>query len=183
MNGEPTELNELTALGTKEFISVLYERYGIKLYGYAIYKWKVDKDDAWELVYRTLYKVLDSYKNYTFENEAKFASFVFKLFINSLRNHYRDNKNRFDLIPMEGEQMQNQAEVPASDRSEHPTMTVLNEELDNLEDWQRILLLLRSDGMSYAEIARFVDKPENQLKVYYQRLKDQISKRIHERIG
>lgn len=183
MNGEPTELNELTALGTKEFISVLYERYGKKLYGYAIYKWKVDKDDAWELVYRTLYKVLDSYKNYTFENEAKFASFVFKLFINSLRNHYRDNKNRFDLIPMEGEQLQNQAEVPAPDRSEHPTMTVLNEELDNLEDWQRILLLLRSDGMSYAEIARFVDKPENQLKVYYQRLKDQLSKRIHERIG
>lgn len=183
MKGETQELLELEALGTKEFISVLYERYGKKLYGYAIYKWKVDKDDAWELVYRTLYKVLDSYKKYTFENEAKFASFVFKLFINSLRNLYRDNKNKFDLIPIDGEQLQNHPEAQVTERSEHPTMKVLNEELDNMEDWQRMLLLLRSDGMSYAEIARFVDKPENQLKVYYQRLKDQLSKRIHERIG
>ena len=31
-------------------------------------------------------------------------------------------------------------------------------------------------------IATYIDKPENQLKVYYQRLKDQISKKLNGRL-
>ena len=72
----------------------LYTKYGKKLYGYAAAKWNLDEDSAWELVYKTLYKVIDTSDKYKFENENKFCAFLFKIFINYLRNHYRDSKNK-----------------------------------------------------------------------------------------
>ena len=63
----------------KEAIALLYTKYGEKLYGYAITKWKVSDDVAWELVYKTLYKVIDSLDNYSFKDENRFVGFVFKL--------------------------------------------------------------------------------------------------------
>ena len=64
-------------------------------------------------------------------------------------------------------------------RVESTKMKALNEVLEELEDWQRMLLLMRSDGQAYSDIAKFIDKPENQLKVYYQRLKEQLAKKLN----
>src|SRR3569832_90780 len=75
-------------------IAWLYQKYGKKLFGYARLKWKLGEDDSWELVYKTLYKVLTVIDRYKFEDENKFAGFLFKIFINYLRNHYRDTKGK-----------------------------------------------------------------------------------------
>lgn len=169
-------------VGSKELLGEVYERYGKKLYSYAICTWKLDEDNAWDIIYKTLDKVVASYKNYTFESEGKFASFVFKIFINLLRNHYRANQKlpqSFSLTDNDGAVM---AEKQESGENTNPKLIALNEELEKMEDWQRMLLLMRSEGWSYADIAKYVDKPENQLKVYYQRLKEQLSKKLHERI-
>ena len=56
----------------------------------------------------------------------------------------------------------------------------LDELLDGMQDWERMLLLMRSEGRAYAEIAQYIDKPEDQLKVYYQRLKEKIAKKLNE---
>jgi RNA polymerase sigma factor (sigma-70 family) len=164
----------------QKFISVVYERYGKKLYSYAINNWKLDTDIAWDLIYKTLYKVIDSVGNYEFNSEEKFASFVFKIFINYLRNHYRDTKNEREAIQMtslEGHDHQQMEE----EKTESKQMKALNEVLMEMEDWQRMLLLMRSEGRPYSEIAKYIDKPESQLKVYYQRLKEQITKKLNER--
>ena len=50
--------------------------------------------------------------------------------------------------------------------------------MDKLEEWQRILLLMRGQDMPYNEISAFVNKPENQLKVYYARLKKQLLENV-----
>ncbi len=47
-----------------------------------------------------------------------------------------------------------------------------------MQDWERMLLLMRSEGRAYSEIATYIDKPENQLKVCYQRLKELITKQL-----
>ena len=47
-------------LNRNEFITLLYNRYGEKLYTYAIRTWALDEDAAWDLIYKTFYKVLDS---------------------------------------------------------------------------------------------------------------------------
>jgi RNA polymerase sigma factor (sigma-70 family) len=181
---EPETYKE-TASDRSRFIGELYSRYGRKLYSYAVYTWKLNEDAAWELVYKTLYKVIDSYNSYSFENEEKFASFIFKVFINYLRNHYRDSRKaaeQMPVLPIGDIEIAEREEGLLAVESANIKLKMLTEELEKMEDWQRMLLLLRSQGTSYSEIARFIDKPENQLKVYYQRLKEQISKKLNERL-
>jgi RNA polymerase sigma factor (sigma-70 family) len=169
-----------------DFLTEIYNRYGKKLYSYALKTWKVDEDAAWNLIYKTLYKVIETHGNYTFESEDKFASFVFRIFINYLRNHYRDKKQQNDPVPIDLSNSSLHAfdhgGMQVAETAPNEKLAVLNEVLDQLEDWQRMLLLMRSEGMSYSEIAGFIDKPENQLKVYYQRLKEQLTKKLHERV-
>ncbi len=172
---------ELNHLPKNDLITELYNRYGKKLYAYAINNWHLGEDDAWDLIYKTLYKVIASYRDHSFENESKFASYVFKIFINYLRNHYRDHKKDSENMntQVDTETLQNKAEPAPADNINNPKLHLLNEELDRMEDWQRMLLLMRSEGTPYAEIAKYIDKPEDQLKVYYQRLKEQISRKLN----
>jgi len=189
VKGPQKEIYEQEGLTTPEFVAQLYSRYGKKLYAYAVKNWNVTEDQAWDLVYKTLYKVIDTYKNYKFENEEKFGSFIFKVFINYLRNHYRDNKKqneRLQVAEISPVELQNRSDSrtnePGTDVVTDPRLTALTEELEKMEDWQRMLLLMRSEGRPYSEIARYVQKPEEQLKVYYQRLKESITKKMYERI-
>lgn len=175
------ETYKLEHLSKNDFLKEIYGRYGKKLYSYAICTWKLEEDDAWELTYKTLYRVFDTYKNYTFEKEEKFASFIFKIFINYLRNHYKAAKKQplsLQLSENDGANIASKEEDQQEEVS-NPKLIALNEELEKMEDWQRMLLLMRSEGWAYSEITKYIDKPENQLKVYYQRLKEQLTKKLN----
>jgi len=176
------ETYNLKELDRNGFIAVVYNRYGKKLYSYAMHSWKLDEDAAWDLIYKTIYKVTESYTGYTFESEEKFASFIFRIFINYLRNHYRDNKaeKAFEFSSMDDADLSSK-QGTEQEAAPSAKMQALNEVLDEMEDWERMLLLMRSEGMAYAEIAAYIDKPTNQLKVYYQRLKEQLQKKLNER--
>jgi RNA polymerase sigma factor (sigma-70 family) len=171
---------ELIRRKKKDGVALIYQRYGKKLFGYGINSWKLNEDEAWELIYKTLYKVVETTASYEFESEDKYASFIFKVYINYLRTHYRDKKSK--PVPVE---MNFPAEnVPSNEEPETESagMTLLKSELDKLEDWERMLLLLRSQDMPYQEIANYVNRPVEQLKVYYQRLKATIMKRMNEKL-
>jgi RNA polymerase sigma factor (sigma-70 family) len=173
---------ELISNRDKESIRVLYERYGKKLFGYALKKWKIGEDENWELVYKTLYKVIDTHASYRFADEAKFSAFVFTIFINYLRNFYRDKKN----LPVEIVELDESFEetaVPENETVASPSVNFLQSELDQLEDWERMLLLLRSQDVPYSEIAKLTGKNEDQLKVYYGRLKKKLFERLNEKIN
>jgi len=182
VNHPSPDIQQLRALSRNELVAALYRGYGRKLYSYAVMSWKLNEDAAWELVYKTIYKVADSFHNYTFETTQKLQSFLFKAFINYLRNYYRDHKHEqqqaftaMEDVDLGGMQAESPAESPASQK-----LQALNEVLETMEEWERTLLLMRSQGYAYAEIAAYVNKPENQLKVYYQRLKEQVIKKLHE---
>src|SRR5688572_27957858 len=93
-----TDTSLLLKKNKDEGISVLYNRYGKKLYTYAIRNWNLDEDQSWDIVYRTIYQVVNTIDKYEFENENKLSAFVFKIFINYLRNHYRDEKRRKEQL-------------------------------------------------------------------------------------
>lgn len=175
------ETYNLKELDRNGFITIIYNRYGKKLYSYAIHTWKLDEDAAWDLIYKTIYKVFESYGKYEFESEEKFASFIFKMFINYLRNHYRDNKHdkAFQFSAMDDVDLAAK-ETHEDGQTQNPKLIALNEVLDKMEDWERMLLLMRSEGRAYSEIGKYIDKPENQLKVYYQRLKELLTKKLNE---
>lgn len=183
MNKSQQEIPASGQLDKSTYITAVYNRYGKKLYSYAIKNWNVTEDAAWDLIYKTIYKVMDSHTNYTFETEEKFASFIFKVFINYLRNHYRDTKKdkMLEFTPMDDVDLSTKKAMDASPVT-NKKLIALNEVLDKMEDWERMLLLMRSEGKAYSEIATYIDKPENQLKVYYQRLKEQLTKKLNERL-
>ena len=164
----------------------VYNKYGRKLYGYAIAKWNVTEDEAWELVYKTIDKTIETHDRYSFESEEKFASFIFKIFINYLRNHYRDTKNkRLETVSFEEGVEYAKQDVDHLNEEEEPeslNMKLLKEELSKLEDWQRVLLLMRAQNYSYEEISEIIKKPAEQMKVYYLRYKQKILNNINDKL-
>lgn len=185
-------------------VEVIYARYGKKLYSYAVSSWRLDEDTSWEIVYETLYKAIEKIDNYEFSSEKKFGSFLFTIFCNNLRRHYRDTRKREERLSFSTFNEQN-FEASKSDpelRTERQVqeqmveasieayrgpesgsdslMQIMEACLGKMQDWERILLLLRSQDMPYGEIARYVSKPADQLKVYYQRARIKLEKLIEE---
>jgi RNA polymerase sigma factor (sigma-70 family) len=195
---------ELLRKQREKAIQVLYDRYGKKLYSYAVNSWHLDEDISWDLVYETLYKTMEKIDRYEFDSEKKFGSFLFTIFCNNLRRHYRDTKKREARLrfstfneqnfeasksdpQMETERLVQDLMVEASieafrepEAASDTLMQILSASLAKLPDWERILLLLRSQDMPYGEIARFVHKPAEQLKVYHQRAKAKLEKLVEE---
>lgn len=171
----------------KDAIALLYNHYGKKLYGYAIVKWKLNEDEAWELVYKTFYKVIQVIDQYTFENENKFVGFLFKIYLNHIRNHYRDTKNKkLDIVELtESHELLtvDKNEKLATREKRSPLLECLQKVLQSMEDWQRIILLMRAQDYAYEEIAKYVNKPIEQLKVYHMRLKKSATDKTNECIN
>jgi RNA polymerase sigma-70 factor (ECF subfamily) len=164
---------------SKKGLEVFYTRYGKKLYAYAVQNWKTDEDTAWDLIYKTYNRISEKIDSYNFENEEKFGSLVMLSFLNNLRNHYRDIQKQIQIVSEDHINLNNISEE--NEENENPDsihMKSLKEELEKLEDWERMLLLLKAQQMPYSEIAKYIDKPENQLKVYYARLKKKIAEKI-----
>lgn len=179
-----TDINSILKNKNKETISWLYERYGKKLYRFAVTKWKVSEDDAWELVYKTLYNVIKVSERYTFESEEKFMGFLFKMFVNFLRNHYRDTKAKgiveTELLEKHEKAIYDRKESYEEKESTNPLMRCLQKALAILDDWQRILLLMRAQDHSYEDIAKYVSRPQAQLKVYHMRFKKIVTEKTNE---
>ncbi len=167
----------------KQAVETLYNLYGKKLYGYAMYHWKVTEDEAWELIYKTLYKIMNVIDKYKFETESKFNGFVFQVFINNLRNQYNDKKAKHVDVIQLNETHGNTANKELNSEEElstNPYMNCLKKILEQLDDWKRILLLMKAQDFSYDEIAKYVDKPSEQLKVYYMRAKKIVTNNVNE---
>jgi len=159
----------------KKSVEVFYRRYGKQLLAYAINNWKTDEDTAWELIYKTFDSIIEKIDRYSFDNEKKFSSFVHLSFLNNLRNHHRQQKS---VIQTVGDQNMDTFPEPLRNDEggeESQQLKELREALSELKDWERMLLLLRAQKMPYSEIAKFVDKPQDQLKVYHARLKQKIT--------
>jgi RNA polymerase sigma-70 factor (ECF subfamily) len=178
------DINSILKNKNEETVGLLYERYGKKLYGYAITKWKLSEDDSWELVYKTLYKVIKVSDQYTFADEGKFTGFLFKIFINYLRNHYRDTKAKgvvmTELLESHEKISSDRKENEPEKESTSPLMQCLQKALALLDDWQRILLLMRAQDHSYEDISKYVERPGDQLKVYHMRLKKVVTEKTND---
>lgn len=175
------EINRLLSGSDNMVVKSLYEQYANKLLVYSVRHYTIDEDDAWTVVYKTIYKMADTLGGYQFENEQKRAAFIFRTHINFLKNYFRDQKS-FEKHHLEVElqdHLHDKEPEPEPEHKPNENLRLLQQELDKLEDWQRILLLMRGQDMPYSKIAEFVNKPESQLKVYYARLKKQLTDKLN----
>jgi RNA polymerase sigma factor (sigma-70 family) len=160
----------------------LYETYASRLLSYTRKHYHLGEDEAINLVYKTIYRMADVYDRYSFENEQKRRAFVFKTYLNYLRNHYRDNKS-FESRNYKVELAEYRSSNEDTEPPVNPRVALLQSLLDKMEDWERILLLMRGQDIPYSEISKFVQKPEKQLKVYYGRLKKKLLEEMNRQLN
>jgi RNA polymerase sigma factor (sigma-70 family) len=165
-------------------IKVIYELYAHRLFAYSKLKWKLDQDVSWDLIYKTIYRVADTIERYDFMSEEKFAAFIFTCYINSIRDYKKsaDHISKQEIEVEMSDKVIDRAEDTLSTPSNN-NVSILNEELEKFEDWEKVLLLLRGQNMPYASISEYVGKPENQLKVYYSRLKKALERNLGNRLN
>lgn len=175
----------------KDGLEALYSSYGRKFYSYAIDKWSLNEDEAWEVIYKTLDTLVLKLPNYTFESQKHFENFVFKVYINYLRQHYRHNrKHMYDTVHIETMKDNKMQSIDTdyeldsqilldhyqSDLGENSQLITLKNALNELEQLERDILLLKVQNYSYDEIAQLLKIENNQLKVKHHRAKQKLLK-------
>lgn len=171
-------------LSDREIAERLYKAYGIKLVRYAVKSWQQDEDDAWEILYDTLYGFINSYSAQTFDSEKQVGTLIWKIFRNKLRDKLR-RKKRQGNFPIEGldslEAVLTETNLPRDEHTdESPILLELESVLKDLDDWERQLLLCRANDFPYKIIEELTGRKKDFLKVHYQRLRKRISERLEE---
>ena len=182
------QIVELLKRQDKVALEKLYEQYGRKFYSYCIAKWHLSEDESWDVVYRTLETLVLKAASYSFESQEDFNRFVFKVLINFLRQQYRSRQAKrfkeiefvnFDRIEIDqtvskyfsSESLNKYYE---SESYESPELIQLQSALEELEQFDRDLLLLRAQNYSYDKIAEMLKVENNQLKVRHHRAKKRL---------
>lgn len=199
-----TDILILISRKDKAGLELLYTTYGRKFYVVAVRKWFLSEDDAWSVIYETLEALVLKLPKYTFESQVHFDNFLFKVFTNFLRQHFR--RHRKDQLKeinigvefhtssepdddVSGEDAEIEAVLGLNSQAfqsyylvssaENPKLQALRCALEKLEGQERDLLLLRAQNYSYDEIAAMLHIENNQLKVKYHRSKQKLIKLLN----
>lgn len=133
-----------------------------------------DAEDAVQEAFVRAWKALDS-----FRFEAKFSTWLYRIVMNICYNRLPKIKREFNSLPPE----ESGSEVIDRHRQRDPDAYLegkelfefIQQELDNLPENYRIMLLLRlREGSSYAEIAEILDIPLGTVKTGIHRAREQL---------
>ena len=184
----------------KKALESLYIKYGAKLFSFSKTNWGFSEDESWELVYKTLFKVVEVVDRYSFDSETHFQNWIYKIFKNELYQYYRKTGNQIsfkdfvslDFIKIEhadlDEDLQKFSERAdflddfsvesylTKKETSNPTIVALEEALDEINVFEKQLLLLRVQGFTYEEVASFLGVENKGLKVKFLRAKQKVLK-------
>ncbi|MBO0936484.1 sigma-70 family RNA polymerase sigma factor [Fibrella sp. HMF5335] len=180
---------------TSKLLEWLYEQYAQRWYGTATTRWGLDADSAWDVIYKTLDTLLAKRTSLPTDPPAHFENYLFKVFINNLRQCLREQARRHEtmrLVPMNRDSMaepytdaDDPAELALSDQTyeqllaaeethTQPMLARLEAALAQLDETDQSLLLLKAQQFSYDEIAQMLSLENNQLKVRHFRAKQRL---------
>lgn len=159
-------------------VAWLFNHFSAGLNRYATTQWNVEEDVRWELIYQSIYKIEKLIDSTPINDFNHLQSLIYRIFINLLKNQLRDEKRKRKGVTEVELTDENSTGLASKDSAVSPQVTRLNKVLDTFEDWERILLLMRAQEVSYSSIAAYVRKPEKQLKVYYSRLKKKLENQL-----
>ena len=181
------EIAELVKKKDTQALKVLYENYGRKFYSYCLFRWHLNEDEGWDVVYKTLETLVLKLSNYSFESQKDFERFIFRVLINFLRQHYRAAQAKekdIELVDMDGVDSTKTLERYLSSSAvkdyykaesfDNPAINQLTAALEKLDEVDRDLLLLRAQNFSYEEIVDMLKIDDAQLKVRHHRAKKKL---------
>ena len=184
-------LDILDSIGKKDpaGLEKLYQAYGSRFYSYCIKRWQLNEEEAWEVVYRTLETLVLKLSGYRFESKAGFEGFLFTVLANYIRQYYRSARKR-DEVQLELMDMNQEEELPGliskqiarqaftdyykTESVDSIWLQKLRSAMEQLDDTERSLLLLRAQEYTYEEIAALLGIDNNQLKVKHHRARRKL---------
>ncbi|TPN87638.1 RNA polymerase sigma factor [Aquimarina algicola] len=152
------ELMILVSNGNLDMMSILFERYHIRLFNFLL-KMTRDRDASQDLTQEVFYKAIKYRRSY---KRGKFSSWIFTIARNCFSDHYQSKKmamQRLDDIDYKlKEKEQNEVEK-REDKQQ------LNRALDKLNTKDKELIIMhRYQGIKYQEIAEIMGSTEGAIK-------------------
>ena len=100
-------IRELIKTDSRKALQELYEAYGSKFYNYGITKWRLSEDACWDVIYQTLETVITKLPD-AFESQKHFENWMYKVFINFLRMHFRSHRgDKFKILSFDANYAEN----------------------------------------------------------------------------
>ncbi len=150
---------QLVAEGDIKQLSVLFDRYHVRLYNY-FFKMNYNKALSEDLTQNVFEKVIKH--RATFKDKNSFAAWVYTIARNVNVDNYRLNKIKIS----------EEVEIASVDRAEgeycenNEEVLLLNKAMNMIKpEYKEILVLKRYQGMKYKEIGELLDITENNVKI------------------
>lgn len=187
-----------------EGLKILFEEYGQKLFGFSINHFHLDEDEGYDVLYKTMETVGKVVSRYEFSSENHFSNWILKIHKNNILQLLRTKKSKeqnlqivnfsdweneakeFDDEDLELDRFKPVLEQISSintfENSSHQNklMFAMQKALQQINDTDRELLLLRINNFSYNEIAEMLGIENNQLKVKFNRAKAKVERKTLE---
>ena len=159
-------------------------RYNDKLFNYIIRK-VGNMENAKDIYQNTWLKIAKSLPKY--KDEGKFSNYLFFVATNASYDHFRkirkDNENLYFKPATDEDGKNDQIESlrtddlsPEEENIQLETKTSVNDAINELPENQREVILLRSEGFSFKEIAEMTNISINSLLSRYRYGIDKIKK-------
>ena len=171
---------------------VLYDTYANKFYGYAVNRRYFQEDEAWDIVEKTLSKLLEKLPQCRFDKQSQYNAYVQKVFNSFLNKGYHQKKRKSKNIQFvsiehstDGYIKEEHLKSVGFDESfvqsflkdtESKRVQLFKKALNQLDEIDREILLLKADNLTYAEIANVLKIDHKQLKVKHFRAKQRLIK-------
>lgn len=158
-NADDQRLAAACAAGDTRVFEDLYRRFGDKMKSIA-WNHLGNVSDAEDAVQETFLKVHRAAKTYT--GEASFATWLYRILVNTCYDVLRKRKRRLDDLPLEEEVESLTRTAPTVDDAKRITLLKLLRELP--EQRRSVFTLFEIEGLSHAEIGHILGITEGNSK-------------------
>lgn len=161
-----------------------YDLYLDNIYRFIYFKLNNNREEAEDLTSSVFLKAWDYIQNNNLDNSKSIKSLFYKIARNSVIDHYRQNKERANIV------LENCADKLVIDEANNPhkimeltaDLEMLQKFMQELKDEYREIITLRYlNELSIAEIADILDKSKSNVRVLLFRAQNALRKLINQK--
>jgi len=182
-DSEDIQIIDKVLAGDIEAFSMIIRKYQDKAFNY-VYSQIKDYDEAMDITQEIFIMTMEALRS--FRRESKFSTWFYSIMVNYCKN-YRKKNNRYNLVPINSSRGDDEYDLQLPDERENPeeevilqdSLRIVKEEIGNLPDDYREILLLRDiQGLSYNEIAEIEGISLSNVKVRIHRGREFLKNRL-----
>jgi len=180
------EIVDKVLAGDIEAFSGIIEKYQNMAFRYVFSQFN-NYDEAMDITQDIFIMSMEALK--TFRRESKFSTWFYSIMVNYCKN-YRKKARRYMTVPINAVKDDEDYEIQIPDERADPendivmsdSLRIVKEEIHNLPDDYREVLILRDiEGLSYNEIAEILDIKLSNVKVRIHRGRELLKNRLFAR--